>query len=314
VERELLAIREHGKKNTTAMIVAIAIIFMMGNSRALPVAHAFSGVTAYNADFSRTACGDLTSPITARFGPDISGGNSSSDTMTIKEVGGQSSYSTNNGTGDFKFDQAAEGQQYTASNTGHVNYPSTEAFADFHGYVISEIHVVLSEPASGMSNDYVTINATSAASYSGNFSSTTNTFEIHIVQTGSPTYAIIAEFYIISSGGSVLDSWNLYEDLSGYSTHPPYQHQVAVDELAGLEKQGYATLKSGTDFQIESVIPLVTDFTNYAVQNNTGNQPESTSPCVDWYPDDEGGGTGTWGSEHYNTNTNEAYQYLKVTA
>jgi hypothetical protein len=310
----LLATGRHGKKNTLPVIVAIAIILMMGNSRALPMAHAFSGVTAYNADFSRTACGDLSSPITARFGPDISGGNSSSDTMTIKEVGGQSPYGTNNGTGDFKFDQAAEGTQHYASNPQAWQYPSTEAFADFHGYVIGEIHVVLTEPANGTSNTYTFINATSAASYSGNFSSTTSTFEIHIVQTSSPTYAIIAEFYIISSGGSVLDSWNLYEDLSGYSAHPPYQHQVAVDELAGLEKKGYATYNAGTDFQIESVIPLVTDFTNYAVQTNTGNQPESTSPCVDWYPDDEGGGTGTWGSEHYSTNTNEAYQYLKVTA
>ena len=294
---------------------------MMGNVRAFPMAHAFSDETAYTADFYRTSCGsdsgNLGSPIEARFGPDVTSGNSTSDTMTIYEYGSvdtPSNYSNNEGDGYFKFSQQAVGYEYTATN-GTTYYPSTEALVDFKGYQIQEVQLQFSEPVFGTDSPYLYLNSTSAASYSGYpFDSTTSEFEISIAYDST---AIVAEFYVISSGGSILDSWGIYYDMSGYSSDylpPTYHHVVAVDELAGLEDEGYATLESGTDFQIESIIPMVSDFTDYNTQNYTEAFQHVTEPsCTTYATDDEGGGTGTWGSEEYAWNGYEAYQYVEVT-
>ena len=109
--------------------------------------------------------------------------------------------------------------------------------------------------------------------------------------------------------------WTLSISYSGATNPPAYHHYLAVDELAGLEEEGYAQLNSGTDVQIESVIPesVGTDFTHYTLADY--NEPFAlyTTPCVSWYTDDEGGGVGTWDNNEYEWNGNEVYQWVELT-
>ena len=292
--------------NTLLVVAAISIILMMGT---LPMVHAFTSTDAYSADFNRTSCSDLGTNIQARFEPDVSSGNSS-NTMTIKEVGSQSSF---NNDGAFKFDETSEGQEYYASNLGAYQYPSIEGYSNFHAYNITSANLTLSEPIDGTSNAVVLDQLSMKASYNANFSSTGDEFTIAITQSSTD---IVILYHIVSSSGVLLDHWTLDQPISG-TLNPPYHNYLAVDELAGLESEGYAILHSGTDVQIESVIQpdTVSDFTAYYTIHSTASFQQFTTPCVSWYTDDEGGGVGTWTYQTSGTDStsNEAYQYTEVT-
>ena len=103
------------------------------------------------------------------------------------------------------------------------------------------------------------------------------------------------------------------DSITDKTLEPPYNNTLAVEELAGLEEQGYAIINSGTDVQIETLIPTPPeeDFQTSSTTNYT-TQAEHFDPCTYWWTDDEGGGVGTWGSSEYGWNGGEAYQYAQV--
>lgn len=245
---------------------------------------AFTG-TAYTAEFWRTGCGDLSSNIQARFEWDVSNGNA----MTIKEVGQQTGKTWNNVDGAFKFDEFAQGYYY-AANLGLYQYPSIQPAGDLRHYKIYASNLTITAPINGLRNGAVlepVLNATHT--YSANFSTASDEFQIIISQSST---AIVAEYDVINSGGTTLDTWSQTQDLSTVSNPPPYSNYGVSAELDGLESTGYAHILSGTDFQIELVIHpyTATDFTGYQTVSYTQTQQfsEGSPSCFTTYAEDEG--------------------------
>ena len=152
---------------------------------------------------------------------------------------------------------------------------------------------------------------------------------IYIEQTSTD---IVATYRIFSSSGSILQTWTLDQSYSGVNTPPPYNHTVASDEIDGLDAvvsgqhyEGYASVLSGTDFQIESVInSAATDFTSYqnvayTGTNGTGgtaNAFQISSCSLNSFVDEEGDSMvipASGSSQHSNNGVDEAWQYVKVT-
>ena len=234
--------------------------------------------------------------------------------MAIKEVGQQNG---SNVFGDFKFDEFPQGYYY-AANVGQYEYPGVEAWGDFHGYNIYDLGLTVDAPVNGISNAPKIFTTTNTLeTYSANFSTAKDEYQIKITQTST---GITAENDIISSSGTTLDnptqSWTFP---SNYSSSPPYTNYGVSDELDGLETQGAAIMKAGTDFQIESVVHYATDFTGYTTQSYTesggvGSQfsePPSGPSCFTTYSEDEGTDA-TYTFYKASTTSNEAYQIVEV--
>jgi len=313
-----------GGKNTLLVVAASFIILMMG---ALPIAHAFSSSESANsAAFYRTSCNNpgLGNFVQNKFGWDISSGNNT-NTMTIKEKGQEAgpSGSLNNGFGAFKFLANPIGLPYNVSGQPE-QYPSIQAYANLHKYQIYSVNMSIAEPTNGNTSLLVahewSIGLTSP--YSANFSTAKDGMYIQIEQTSTD---IIANYLVISSSGTTLQTWTLDQSYSGVSNPPPYHHAVASDEIDGLDSVvsgthywGFAKMLSGTDFQIESVIQtLATDFTGYQnVLYNGGNNAFSITSCLSSYVDEEGDNMtipASGSSQHSNNGVDEAWQYVKVT-
>jgi hypothetical protein len=301
------AFRKYGGRNTLLVLAAIFTILMMGT---LPAARAFSG-SATTAEFWRTGCGDLSSNIQARFEWDVTNFNA----MTIKEVGQQGN-SYNNVDGGFELDEFTQGYYY-AANVAQYQYPGVEALADFRHYQIFGVNLTVTAPVNGLSNptvQYATLNM-SASYLSANFSTAADEFQIIISQSST---AITAEYDIISSTGTTLQSWSQPKDLSTVSNVPPYTNYGVSDELHGLEKLGFAHVLTGTDFQIESVIHpyTATDFTGHQFVSYTQNSmfSEGSPLCFTTFAEDEGtDATYTYGASGPVQSSNEYYQYVEVT-
>ncbi|MDG6967152.1 MAG: hypothetical protein JRN58_03195 [Nitrososphaerota archaeon] len=305
------ASRKYRGRNTVLVVGAIFIILMIGT---LPMAHAFKNVTAYTPVFWRQnssgGCDNLGNNIQARFEPDNSTG-----AMTIKAVGTQAqTYSNNNGTGDFRFDEQADGQDYYVGGNGPYE-PATEAYGNFRGYEIVSVNITYTEPLNGGGSAPVTGMLSQAVSYNSNYNFSSggwDEFEWQISQ--SSTY-IWTNYSIISSSGTVLKEWSIAKDTSGVGQ--PYSHFAVTSQIDGLDNEGYAVVNSGTDFRIESVIPsAVTDFTSHEVLAYTSpftsyNVPPSGTTCITTSSDDEGD-SATYNSVITNVTSNEAYQYYDV--
>ncbi len=204
-------------------------------------------------------------------------------------------------------------------------YPGIEAFATFHNYTINGVQLGVAEPYKGKTQ--VTPLAqiiNSSFSYSANFSSAKDELSISILQFGFPSYEVEGLYRIISSTGVDLKSTTLFVSFSSTDNLlPPYNNAAVSDEIDGLDSPnnpGYANMFSGTDFQIESVIPTVTDFTGYQLttySGGVGNNAFSLSPhCnLNSYVDEEGDGATYSSSSTTGTVSvsSEAYQYVKVT-
>ena len=290
------------------VLAAIFAILMMGTSQ---TAHAAYTANAYTAEFWRTSCVDLGPWIQARFTTDIG-----TSHLIIKDIG-KNGTSGNNGDGYFKFDEFTQG--YYASSPNTYQYPGIQAVAIFHHYELNYSVLGATAPVYGLSSAPMFFNATSPESYSANFSTAADQLQILITQT---TTKVWANYSIISSSGTTLKTWSLSVDLSSYvNRQQPFANYGVSDELDGLEKAGYASVLSGTDFQIESVIHpyTATDFTGYKDQNYTHYQSQFTIPpsgtkCFSTYPDDEGTSEvlpSTSTANQYQP-SNEAYQYIEV--
>jgi len=159
--------------------------------------------------------------------------------MTIKEKGNDSIYSINTGDGAFKFDENPIGSRYLVNPTT-PEYPSIQGFADFRHYGLYQIELLAAEPDKGFGMPTDPFNMTAAQSDSlVNFSTSADAFHITIVQTSS---VIEVLYSIIDSSGTALGGspWALVVQLSGESNPPPYAHYAVSDDIAGLEKAGYA--------------------------------------------------------------------------
>jgi hypothetical protein len=308
------SIRREGR-NIQLVLAAISIvlILMMG---AVQTASAFASTEHANAAvFYRTGCGDLGNNIQARYEWDISGGNNT-NTMTIKEKGNESN-SNNNVFGAFKFVDFPVGEYSYGNNPVVHQYPGVEAYANFRHYEQFSVNATFTEPTAGTSSPTTTSVWSAPDSYTANMSTAKDQFKIIVSQTSTD---IITYFYTISSTGSVLHSYNLDQSYSGVTNKPPYHNHYAVAAyLDGLDPNaGYAIVKSGTDFQIESLISpsTITDFTQHLVKDYTGgNWALSIPSCsLDTYVDEEGDNAAyTFGNSGTTSAGNEAYQYYKVT-
>jgi hypothetical protein len=310
------AFRTSGGRNALLVVAAISIILMMG---ALPIATAFtSSEDAYTALFYRDSsgtCSDLGTNIQARFEWDISGGTNNTNTMAINEVGNETGIAKNDVFGAFKFDEFPLGLEYLVD--GNPYYPGVESYANFRNYSIFSVNMTVTEPSAGFGAATVTHSISSAVTYDANFSTAKDQFRIAITQT---TTDIETYYYIISSSGTVLQTWTLDQSLSGVTLAPPYAHYVVSDEIDGLENQGYAIVKSGTDFQIESVIQPSTaiDFIGHQTPATyTGGNNAISVSCTGGFNSfcDEEGDDATYTYENYyhSTSSNEAYQWIEVT-
>lgn len=285
--------------------------------------HSDYGANSYTYLFYRYTsgtCGDLGAHIEARFGWDITSGNTSSAPMTIKENGIDSNWVKNNGEGDFKFNENPIGMGFKDANN-HTQYPSIQAFADFRDYGLYQIELFGLEPIMGTGHAPGTFNMTHLESDPlVNFSKSADAFHITVVQTAG---VIEANYVIIgSSGNTVAGPWSLVVDTnSSWTNPPPYHHVVVSDEINGLQGggnvPGYAKILTGTDLQIESVIrnSSLTDFTSNKVQmyNGSSNQFSITNCGLTSYVDEEGDdGTYTFGNYNVVPGSNEAYQYAEV--
>jgi hypothetical protein len=310
------AFRKSGGRNAQLVLAAISIILilMMGPFQ---VVHAsgFSGA-AYTALFYRTGCEDLSTPIQARFEWDISGGTNNTNTMTIKDVGTQG-LTKNLVFGAFKFNEFALGDNYNVNANPY--YPGIEAFANFRNYSIFAVNMTETEPSNGLGAATVSNYISMAVTYSANFSTAKDQFRISITQTSTD---VVAYYYIISSSGTVLHTWSLDQPLSSVTLKPPYHHYVVSDELDGLEVEGYASVHSGTDFQIESVIhpSTATDFIGYQTLTYHGSTTSpfneftlSSCSLTSWVDEEGDNATYTYDNYWHNTASNEAYQYVTVT-
>jgi hypothetical protein len=294
-------------------MAAVFIILMIGG---VPMVHAYSfSGTAYTAEFYRTGCGDLGSWIQARFTTDINTQN-----LVIKETGTQAKlFTNNNGTGAFILGEFPQGYYY-AANVGQYQYPGIDAEADFHHYELWSLNLTVNEPVNGLNNPTMPFHRiNNTQSYSANFSSAADQLQILITQNGSPTSTIVPTYTIVSSSGTSLASYSqLWSFPSGDSNPPPYAHYGVSDSLHGLEKTGYANVRSGTDFQIESVIQafMATDFTGYYDQSYTYTQqftiPHSGPSCFTTYGEDEGTNEVLPSSSTASSSGSEYYQYVEV--
>jgi len=298
---------KYRERNTLLVLVAIFTILMMGTSQ---TAHAAYTANAYTAEFWRTSCVDLGTWIQARFTTDIG-----TSHLIIKAIGSNGT-SGHNGFGYFKFDEFTQGYYQSSPNT--YQYPGIQAVADYHHYELNYSVLGVTAPVYGTGSAPMFFNTSLPESYSANFSTAADQLQILITQT---TTKVWANYSIISSGTTV-KTWSLFVDLSSYTNRvQPFTNYGVSDELDGLEKAGYATVLSGTDFQIESVIHpyTATDFTGYKDQNYTHYQSQFTIPpsgtkCFSTYPDDEGTSEvlpSTSTASQYQP-SNEAYQYVEV--
>jgi hypothetical protein len=237
--------------------------------------------------------------------------------MIINEVGQQNNTNVD---GDFKFDEFPQGYYY-ASNFAQYEYPGVEAWGDFHSYFFYDIGLTVTAPVDGLSNPPIIFTTTNTLeSYNANFSTAADEYQIIVSQSST---GITAENDIISSSGTILahptQTWPYPS--SGHSNPPPYTNYGVSDELVGLELYGNAHMLSGTDFQIESVVHLSTDFTGYTTQSYTQTSPGVGSlftipstgpPCFTTWSEDEATDA-TYTYYTYGTTSNEAYQIVEVT-
>lgn len=311
------ASRKYGGRNTLLVASAILIILMMGT---LPMARSFTG-TAYVPVFYRDSsgtCSNLGNNMQARFEPDHLGANTSFyETINVHGYAD----TRNTGVGDFKFDEQADGTKFTVSTVDY--YPSTEVYGNFHGYKIISVNITISEPigGTGVALNYQMLSQ--AVSYTGaNFSSAVDEFETQISQNSANIWG---NYSIISSSGTVLHEWSIQKTTSG--TGQPYNHYGLTSQIAGEESAGYAVVKSGTDFRIETVIhpSTLTDFTtesdvSYTPANNgfVNFSTPCTNTFTNGYTDEEGDWTSTpgnpytYGSANTVPASNEAYQFVYV--
>jgi hypothetical protein len=322
------ALSKYGGRNTLAGVAAIFIILVMGPLPA--VFGGFSG-TSTLAQFERstsTGCNALGSDVQAIFEKDQNSG-----TFAINEDGSQSINKTtganntqNDGSGDFKFIEWAQDSNYQYP-TGTWPAPAVYASAAFRDYKLYNVTMEVSQPANGFSAIPVYFGIGSSASYSSvNWASPSvgggviPNFNITIKQTST---TITAYYSIYGSSPTPLFQQHLtwtYADPPN-SNAPPYAIYGTSAQINGLEDEGYATVSSGTDFQIDSVITpyTATDFTNQSTVYSTsaagGYYLTGCHYNVTTHADDEGGNAEyAYGGTGTDSAYNEAYQYVKVSA